>query len=257
MQPGTHDPAYNHPHAATADNNNDELLIRTELERDKYKRESENKERLVKESDETILGLKQQLKLAQKSKNVMQKEKEELMKGKEEAEREKDKLAIKLEERELRENVEVIEIRKEKERELAEAMEAVKREKIKKEELQKELNDMEDDKIEQLRLQKATVADLKGQLAQKEEDILLAQAETATERKEKEAWQEQLLKEKEEEREEKERLQKQLEELKAEHELKLREQKEKHKFRKKELKSEVERLTKAETLRQVSIYTYK
>ncbi|XP_019848821.1 PREDICTED: trichohyalin-like [Amphimedon queenslandica] len=248
VPPDPHDPAaYNHPHAIVDD---DEKLIRTELERDKYKREVEDKEHLIKEYEETNIRLQKQLKLAQKSIIVMQKEKDELMKGKEEAEREKDQLAKKLEDMELMGNVEVTEVRKEKEREIAKAMEAVKRENKKKEELQKELNDMEADKIDQLQLQKATVDDLRIKLAQKEEDILLAQAETATERKEKEASQEQLLKEKEEE---KERLQKQLEDLKTEHEIKLREQKEKHKFRKKELKSEVERLTKAEKLRQSEV----
>ena len=181
------------------------------------------------------------------------------------------KLSIKIEEMELRGNVEASEVRKEMKHKEREARKALDK-------LQEALNEAETEKAEQLELRNETIGDLKKKLKEKEESIATAQATVAD-------LKEQLaqkggglttaqatvadLKEQLAQKGEglttaqatvavlKEQLaqkgvvpeNKALEEFKEEHQRVLKEQKERYKEKKKFLKDEVKRL---ETLRQVS-----
>ena len=170
------------------------------------------------------------------------------------------KLSIKIEEMELRGNVEASEVRKEMKHKEREARKALDK-------LQEALNEAETEKAEQLELRNGTIGDLKKKLKEKEESIATAQA-TVADLKEQLAQKGEGLTTAQASAQAtvavlKEQLaqkgvvpeNKALEEFKEEHQRVLKEQKERYKEKKKFLKDEVKRL---ETLRQVSnkvVYT--
>ena len=257
-------------------------LTRMELERDRYKRDIENKERQLREYEEEIITLRTHLsksrgggggdsvavdqsKLNGYEANIRQleDEKSELAIKVKELEYERYQLGKKNEEMVWNEDIAVSEVRKEKdqeirdkERELAEARKAIEAEKQradqemrKNEELQEMLNEQDREKVKQLELQNKTIGNLKEQLAQKEKGLTIAQA-TVADLKEQLAQKGEGIAIAQAEQAQPPHVteNKALEELKEEHQRILKEQKEK----KKHLKDKVKKLEQAETLRQVS-----